>query len=148
MRTTRLIAIALLATVTAAAGCKKDKKEGEGAATDPAGKSAAKGGGIPDLDAAAFYKDFNTLDGMAALDKYGDGVIVSGKVLRTIEEASGSTVVWLDSGEGTWVSLGFKDSGAAVKAKAIKEGDTVKAQCEVGGSDGAKYVMNIDCELK
>lgn len=144
MRST--IAIALFAILTATTACKKDeKKEGGGAGGDTSGP---KGGGIPDLEAAAFYKDFNSLDGMKALDKYGDGVIVTGKVLRTIEEGDGSTVVWLDSGEGTWVSLGFKDGGAAVKAKGTKEGDTVKAQCDVGGSDGSKYVMNVDCELK
>lgn len=145
MRTT--LAIALFATLAATAACKKDKSEDKkGGGEKPVAEE--KGGGIPDLDAAAFYKDFNALDGMKALDKYGDGVIVSGKVLRTIEEATGSLVVWLDSGEGTWVSLGFKDDGAAAKEKGIKEGDTVKAQCAVGGSDGAKYVMNVDCELK
>lgn len=143
MRTT--LAIALFATLTTAACKKDDKKEGGGGGDKPAKEEKAA---IPELDAAAFYKDFNGLDGMEALDKYRNGVVVSGTVKQTIEEMDGSTVVWLDSGDGTWVSLGFKDGGKAAKDKGVKAGDTVKAHCSVGGSDGMKYVMNIDCELK
>ncbi len=148
MRISRLFAIALLATATiATTGCKKDKKEG---GDEPAAKTGGgdKPAAVAELDAAAFYKDFNSLEGMAVIEKYEAGVIVSGKVLRTITEESGKMAVWLDSGEGTWVSLDFKDEGKAAKDKGVKEGDTVKAHCQVGGSDGAKYVMNIDCELK
>ncbi len=143
MRTT--LAITLFAALTTVAACKKDDKKTEGSGATASGETEKKS--IPDLDAAAFYADWQSLDGLKALDKYGDGVIVSGTVKQTIEEMDGSVAVWLDSGNGTWISLGFKDAGKAVKDKGIKQGDTVKAQCDVGGSD-TNYVMNIDCELK
>ena len=43
-------------------------------------------------------------------------------------------------------ALSFTDKGAAAKAKGVKQGDSLKAKCKVGGAD-ANYVMNTDCEL-
>ncbi len=130
--------------------CKK-KDDTQGAAAKSGGASApAKAEpapkGPPELTATDFFKDYNSLKGMEVMDKYGDGVVVSGTVKRTIEEMDGSLKVWLDAGNPNWVSLGFKDNGAAAKAKGVKAGDQVKAKCSVGGGMD-KQIMNVNCEL-
>lgn len=103
--------------------------------------------GPPELTAADFFKDFNALDGAGVMKKYKDGVIVSGKVLLTIKEMDGSHHVWLDATGVNYVSLSFADKGAAVVAKGVKKGDSVKAKCEVGGGID-RYIMVLRCELK
>lgn len=137
-----------LAFTLALTACKKDDKKGEeggGAAAKP---EAAEKAGPKEMTAEAFVADYlGEKDGMKLLDRYRDGVVVSGTVQRTIEEMDGSTVVWLDAGGGKWVSVGFADKGAAAKAKGIKAGDAAKARCQVGGGMD-NYVMVIDCELQ
>ena len=146
MRISKLVATLGVLALIALGGCNK-KKEGEGSGTDTAGgTTSGGGGGGGEMTADAFYKDFSSLKGMDAINKYKDGVTVSGPVLRTGEEGDGSMFVHLDAGEGKWVALTFTDKGAAAKAKGVKQGDTLKAKCKVGGAD-ANYVMNTDCEL-
>jgi len=133
----------------AACGDKKDDatKSGKPASGgDQAAKADPKPAGPAELSAPDFFKDYQSLHGMEVMDKYGDGVVVHGTVLRKITEMDESVALWLDAGDGNWVSLGFSDNGAAVKAKGIDKGAEVKAKCQVGGAD-VKYVMNIDCEL-
>ena len=55
--------------------------------------------------------------------------------------------IWLDAGNGNWVSLKFADKGEAAKKKELKKGSDVKAQCKVGGAAG-KYVATTGCALK
>jgi hypothetical protein len=142
------IAISLALTLALAACGDKDENKSD---NEPAGKgtpAAAKpAAGPPALTAPEFFADYNSLEGMEVLDRYGDGVTVSGTVLRTIEEMDGSLVVWLDAGDGNWVSLGFTDQGAAAKDKGVAADSEVTATCKVGGGMD-KYIMNIDCELK
>ena len=138
------VVVAVLALVALGA-CGK-KKEGEGGGGGETA-SGGTGGGAAEMTADAFFKDFTSLKGMDAINKYKDGVVVSGPVLRTGEEGDGSMFVHLDAGGGKWVALGFADKGAAAKAKGVKQGDAVKAKCKVGGAD-ANYVMNTDCELQ
>jgi hypothetical protein len=136
------VVVAVLALVALGA-CGK-KKEGEGGG---GGETASGGsGGAAEMTADAFFKDFTSLKGMDAINKYKDGVVVSGPVLRTGEEGDGSMFVHLDAGGGKWIALSFTDKGAAAKAKGVKQGDSLKARCKVGGAD-ANYVMNTDCEL-
>ncbi|HEU5056397.1 MAG TPA: hypothetical protein VFU21_07720 [Kofleriaceae bacterium] len=141
MRISKLVVTLSVLALVAVGGCNK-KKEGEGGG----GGGEASGGGASEMTADAFFKDFTSLEGMDAINKYKDGVVVSGPVLRTGEEGDGSMFVHLDAGGGKWVALSFTDKGAAAKAKGVKQGDTVKARCKVGGAD-ANYVMNTDCEL-
>jgi hypothetical protein len=152
MRTSIATCTALgLAFSLATVGCKKDK-EGDGGAAK-AGESAQGGAkaapakGPKKLTAPEFFKHYNSLEGMAVLDAYGDGVTVSGTVQRTIEEGDGSLVVWLDVEAGKWVSLGFTDKGQAAKDKGVKAGDSVTATCKVGGGMD-NYIMNIDCVME
>lgn len=144
----RLTIIALVLIPLAACGNKKEG--GAAAASDkPAeGESAAPAGPLT-MAAPALFDDFNKpgVDGMALLDKYRPGVVVSGAVTNTIAEMDNSVSVWLDGGGGHHVTLGFTDNGAAASKKGVKAGDQVTAQCKVGGSDG-KMMMLIDCALK
>jgi hypothetical protein len=147
MRTT--IALCILALAFTTSACKKDdaKKEGGAAKTSDKAEPAAAKKGVKTLTAPEFFTHYMSLEGMAVLDEYGDGVIVSGTVKQTIEEGDGSFVVWLDANDGKWVSLGFVDKGAAAKAKGTKAGDALTAKCQVGGGMD-NYIMNIDCELQ
>jgi hypothetical protein len=148
MRSLSRLSIVCLTLVPLVA-CGK-KKDGDQAATDKTaeGSSEAAAGPVT-LAAPALFDDFNKpgQDGMALLDKYRPGVVVSGAVTNTITEMDNSLTVWLDAGNGHHVSLGWKDNGAAASKKGVKAGDQVTAQCSVGGSDG-KMMMLIDCVLK
>ena len=137
------VVVAVLALVALGACGKKKEGEGGGGGETACGGT---GGGAAEMTADAFFKDFTSLKGMDAINKYKDGVVVSGPVLRTGEEGDGSMFVHLDAGGGKWIALSFTDKGAAAKAKGVKQGDSLKARCKVGGAD-ANYVMNTDCEL-
>jgi hypothetical protein len=146
----RLVSIALITTLSITAACKKDDKKPEegapAAKTEEKAKQAAPAG-PKEMTAEAFVTDFlGEKDGMALLDRYRDGIVVTGNVKQTIEEMDGSLAVWLDAGNPKYVSLGFKDQGAAAKSKGLKQGDPVKARCQVGGGMD-NYVMVTDCEL-
>ena len=149
MRSLSRLTITALVVIPLAA-CGSKKKDGAAGASDkPAeGEPAAASGPITQA-APALFDDFNKpgQDGMALLDKYRPGVIVSGAVTNTITEMDNSMSVWLEAGNGHHVTLGFKDNGAAASKKGVKAGDQVSAQCSVGGSDG-KMMMLIDCALK
>ena len=150
MRIGKLVAILSVLALVALGACNK-KKEGEGGGEATAGggggaSGGGGGGGGGEMTAEAFFQDFTSLKGMDAINKYKDGVVVSGTVLRTGEEGDGSMFVHLDAGGGKWVALAFTDKGAAAKAKGVKQGDSLKAKCKVGGAADT-YVMNTDCEL-
>jgi predicted small lipoprotein YifL len=157
----KIVVIIAIASLASLAGCgKKDEgksagkpSEGKPTAAQPApaepapAPPAAEKKEARKLTAPEFFAHYSSLSGMEVLDAYADGVVVSGTVLRTITEMDESLAVWLDAGDGKWVSLTFVDKGAAAKAKGVKEGDTLEAKCTVGGMD-VKYIMNIDCELR
>jgi hypothetical protein len=142
------LALSVLVPLAACSGDKKKEGGGSAAAKPEEGGGGDPGGPITSA-APALFDDFNKpgQDGMALLDKYKAGVVVSGTVTNTITEMDNSMSVWLDAGNGHHVTLAFKDSGAAATKKAVKAGDQVGAACQVGGSDG-KMMMLIDCALK
>jgi hypothetical protein len=102
-----------------------------------------------ELDAVALFKDYKSLEGkgLELMTRYEHGVIVNGKIKKTIVEQDKSTRVWLDAGDGKWIDLGFTDQGAAVAAKKVKIGDELKAKCTVGGQVD-NFMQMMDCELK
>ena len=142
MKSSKLVLVFVVLAFVALGGCKKKEGEGGGGTAGEGG-----GGGAKEMTAEEFYKDFSGLSGMDALNKYKDGVTVSGTVLRTGEEMDGSMFVHVDAGGGKWVALTFTDKGAAAKGKGIKQGDPIKAECKVGGM-ADNYVMNTDCTMK
>jgi hypothetical protein len=158
-RTTLVIALCLFT----ASACKKKKEEGTDTTKTTSGDMAtgakttdkAAGGDMAAGDKAAsdkpkemsatdLWNDYNKpgQDGMALMEKWRGGVIVNG----TIKTVAGENSVWLD-GAGHNVQLDFTDA-AALKAKGVKAGDTVTAQCKIGGSDGSNLMMLTDCVLK
>jgi hypothetical protein len=150
LRTSLAIALALLVVPA----CKKKEGEGGGkpaesgkTADKPAeGAKPAEGGDKPkEMSATDLFADYNKpgQDGMALLDKWRAGVIVTGDVKNVV----GEDTVWLNAGEGVNLSVGFADGGKAMKEKGLKAGDKVAAKCSIGGSDG-KLMMLTDCELK
>jgi hypothetical protein len=148
------IAILLAITLLASSACKK-KEEGsadkatsaKGTAEDKAGAAAA--GKPPEMEAPALFDDYNKpgQDGLALLEKWRPGVVVTGTVTNVITEEAGNSHVWVDGGNNHKVTLDFVDQGKAAKDKGVKAGDKVTAQCSIGGSDG-NMMMLIDCTMK
>ena len=155
MRTCIVLALSLLAFT----GCKKKDDAAstdKAAATPGAGTTAAKpdeakpaeGGKPIAMDAPALFDDYNKpgQDGLALLDKWRPGAIVTGTVTQVMAEESGKATVWVDAGGTHKMSLDFTNEKAATE-KGVKKGDKITAQCQVGGSDGT-LMMLIDCALK
>jgi hypothetical protein len=156
LRTSLVLALSLVAFT----GCKKkDSASGDKAAAGDkagAGTTAAKpdeakpAAATPkEMDAPALFDDFNKpgQDGLALLEKWKPGVIVTGSVTNVITEEAGNSHVWLDGGNNHKVTLDFTDQGKAAKDKGVKAGDKVTAQCSIGGSDG-NMMMLTDCTMK
>ena len=148
------IALALSLSLFAFAACKK-KEDGDKAAPK-AGETAAKpdeakpaAAKAPEMEARALFDDYNKpgQDGLALLEKWKPGVIVTGTVTNVITEEAGNSHVWVDGGNNHKVTLDFTDQGKAAKDKGVKAGDKVTAQCSIGGSDG-NMMMLTDCTLK
>lgn len=152
MRTS--IAIALCLSLFAV-GCKK--KDDQATPEAKAGATAAKpdeakpaeGGKPIAMDAPALFDDYNKpgQDGLALLEKWRAGAIVTGTVTQVITEEAGNASVWVDAGANHKMSLGFADEGKAAKDKGVKQGDKITAQCQIGGSDGT-LMMLTDCALR
>lgn len=142
----RTIMTPLVLAALALGAC--DKKAPAGAVGGGGEAPAAEADKGPvTLDAPAFWKEYNGMKPMDAMKRYKNGVIVKGQVLRTIGEADDSLKVWLDAGDGNWISLSFVDGGKAAKGKGLAKGVDTVAKCQVGGAD-AKYIMLTDCDLK
>lgn len=156
IRTALTVALTLL--VVPACGGKKDegggaKTGGEPAAAktaDKAPEAPPPSAKAPEMDSVALYEDYNKpgQDGLALMQKWENGVVVSGAVTQVITEESGKTTLWLSGGEKKRVSLDFKDEGKAAKDKGLKKDDKITAKCAIGGADGTSLMMLLDCELK
>jgi len=149
MRSLSRLTIIALSIVTMAACSKKKDAPASGADKPAEGGEAAAAAGPLTMQAPALFDDFNKpgADGMALLDKYRAGVVVTGTVTNTITEMDNSVSVMLDAGGTHKMSVGFTDKGAAASKKGVKAGDSLTATCKVGGSDG-NLMMLIDCALK
>lgn len=158
MRTCIVLAVSLLASV-GSIGCKKqdDTKSTDKAAPGAAAKpdeakppedKAVEGTPIA-MDAPALFDDYNKpgQDGLALLEKWRAGTIVTGTITQVMAEESGKATLWVDAGASHKMSLGFVDDGKAATAKGVKKGDKITAQCQIGGSDG-NLMMLTDCVLK
>ena len=159
MRTCIVLALSLLAFT----GCKKkddaastDKATADDKAAAAADKASAKPAedkaveGKPiAMDAPALFDDYNKpgQDGLALLDKWRGGTIVTGTVTQVMAEESGKATLWVDAGGNHKMSLGFTDDGKAATDKGVKKGDKITAQCQIGGSDG-NLMMLVECALK
>ena len=156
------IAIALAVTLLAFTGCKKKEAADQSApaagdkaaaktdeATKPDEAKPADSGKPIAMDAPALFDDYNKpgQDGLALLEKWRPGAIVTGSVTQVMAQEGGKATVWVDAGANHRMSLDFTDSGKAVTDKGVKKGDKVSAQCQIGGSDGS-LMMLVDCELK
>lgn len=149
-----LLAILAIALLTVGPGCgSEDKKgsdsKGESATKGGGGdKGAAKAGGVLKRSAADWHAQYNKMKGMEAIN-FKSHVEISGKVKRVINEMDESAKLWLDVPPKNWMSLSFKDKGAAVKAKKPAAGADATVLCEkIGGKDMNDNIMMLDCTLK
>jgi hypothetical protein len=106
-------------------------------------EAPAKSGGPVKTEPQALFDEFTKpgTDGMALLDKYHDGATISAKVVVKGHEEDGKPILWIELAGGKHISLDYTD---VTKAKAIKDGDTVTATCQVGGAMD-NLMMLIEC---
>jgi len=137
--------LALVALLVFSACSKKSDTAADntgGTAAKPA-EPAAKAGGPVKTDPKALFDEFTKpgVDGMALIDKYHDGATISGKASVKGHEEDGKPILWIMLDGNKHISLDYKD---VAKAKAIKDGDTVTATCQVGGAMD-NLMMLTDC---
>jgi len=130
------IGLALLAT----AGCdvKEEGKAGERGATS----------GVPRMTAEEFYKDYSNLKGADRLNKYGDGVAITGKVSKSVYLGQDEGLqLWLEVNGPAQIAARFHDGGAAARQRKLKVGDAVALQCQFNGKPDAILFL-VDCVLE
>jgi len=97
--------------------------------------------------ASAWFRECMGLAHADATRYMNKRIVLTGTVTRVIDEVDGSHKVWLE-GEGKgWISLQFADEGAAVEARGVTEGASLRATCTLGGVDPDRYVMMLECTL-
>jgi hypothetical protein len=124
------------------AACSKQDKAAPAAETKTAEAPAASAHPVK-TDPQALFDEFTKpgVDGMALIDKYHDGATISAKVVVKGHEEDGKPILWIELAGGKHISLDYTD---VAKAKAIKDGDTVTATCQVGGAMD-NLMMLIEC---
>jgi len=99
------IAFAVGLALIGAAGC--DVKE-EGKAGERGAASA-----VPRMTAEEFYKDYSSLKGADRLNKYGDGVAITGKVSKSVYLGQDEGLqLWLEVNGPGHIAARFHDGGA------------------------------------
>jgi hypothetical protein len=149
------LTVALSCTLVSACTKKEPDATGGGGGAKPVESAVPAAPAAPaqaaprQMSAPDLFADYSKpgQDAMALIDKWRPGVIVTGAVTNTIGEETGALHVWLDGGAGAHVTLDFTDQGAGAKAKGVKSGDKITAQCQIGGADG-KMMMLTDCAMK
>ena len=99
-------------------------------------RTVKKSGKVLKFKAAAFYKDFTTIKGLAVMKKYmNKKVAITGTVLKGFDFGR-SYQLWIKAGEKARLVAKFADNGAGAKKKGLKTGSTVKVLCKTGGRAG------------
>jgi hypothetical protein len=82
------------------------------------------------------------------MDKFKDGITVSGTIAKIDDPATGEYTAELDAGDKHVIAVTFADFGKAVKAKKLKVGDTLGAtKCQPTKPEAGRFAV-IQCELK
>jgi hypothetical protein len=136
-----------LGLVLAIAACSKDKEGGAGT-SGKTGEAPAKG--PLQMSAKDLWEDYGKHDGMKLLERYKEGVVVTGKIKSVggdPADTSSPLSLMLDvDGSAKLITLDFKDEGAAARSK--KAGDEVTATCaDVMGQSGNLMQLG-GCTLK
>lgn len=127
-------------------GCKK-KSVKKGDLTARTVKRT--GGGVLKFGASAFFNDYSSLKGFAAMKKYmGKKVAINGAVLRAFDfGAGGGYQLWLKAGGNNRLVVKFADQGAAAKKKGFKADSPVRVLCNISGKSGLAIHLS-SCILK
>jgi hypothetical protein len=134
-----LVAAAVgLAMAAAGCGVKDDGKGGDQATDDS----------VPEMTAPEFYKEYSSLKGADRLNKYGDGVLITGKVTKSVYLGQDEGIqLWLGVDGPGQIAARFHDGGAAVKQKKVAVGDQVAMRCQFSGKPDAVLFL-VDCVLR
>jgi hypothetical protein len=147
MKHIKTIVIAL--SLVTAAACGKDKEGGGSGGGGGAAKTTEASGPLA-MSAKDLWDDYGKHDGMKLLERYKNGVTVTGKIKSIGGDPADTTTplsLMLDvDGSAKIITLGFTDEGAAARSK--KAGEEVSATCkDVLGQSG--NMMQLDgCALK
>lgn len=135
----RVFIAVLVALAGAAGGCdsKIEGKDGSG-----------QGKEVPQMTAAEFYKDYSTLKGADRLNKYGDGVAITGKVIKNVYLGEDEGLqLWLGVDGPGHIAARFEDGGVAARKRKVKVGDAVALRCQFNGKPDAILFL-VDCALQ
>ncbi len=94
------------------------------------------------------WKATDGVSRMDIMEKFKDGVTVTGTIIKVDEPAGGEYAVSLDAKSGHTVVLTFSDFGATAKAKGLKAGDAVTAtKCQIVNPTADRLPLVL-CTLK
>ncbi len=103
---------------------------------------------VPQMTAAEFYKDYSSLKGADRLNKYGNGVAITGQVVKSVYLGEDEGLqLWLGVDGPGHIAARFEDGGAAARKKKVKVGDTVALRCQFNGKPDAILFL-VDCLLQ
>jgi hypothetical protein len=85
---------------------------------------------------------------MDLMDKFKDGITVSGTIAKIDDAPAGEYSAELDAGDKHVIAVTFADFGKAAKAKPLKVGDTLSVtKCQPTKPEPGRFSA-IQCELK
>jgi hypothetical protein len=85
---------------------------------------------------------------MDVMEKFADGLTVTGTAAKIIDDPSAEYGVELDAGGGNVVEVRFADFGKAAKDKKLAAGAEIKAsKCQPTNPEGQRLAL-VQCELQ
>lgn len=115
--------------------------------------AGCKGGGdaekseIPRLSAEALHDELEEVSGAARLERYRDGVEVTGEVAEVVDLADmGGFRLRLGAGGGARVLVRFADGGERAEASGVEAGARIAVRCRLGGTSRGNVSLR-DCAL-
>jgi hypothetical protein len=154
---TKSLILALSLSLTSIGCSKKDDASapaGKATTSDKAPTPTPPPAATPSAPAKSDYKADELFKATAdqsyidLMDKFKDGITVSGTIAKIDDPATGEYTAELDAGDKHVVAVTFADFGKAVKAKKLKVGDTLGAtKCQPTKPEAGRFAV-IQCELE
>jgi hypothetical protein len=90
----------------------------------------------------------NAMSRLERMEKFVDGVTVTGTIKGIKDDPAGVYTAEIDAGGSHIIELGFADFGKVAKQKPLKVGDAVTAtKCQVTNPQGDRMAL-VMCDLK
>ena len=151
MTSTTFVKFLVLGALSIAA-CGKSESESSSSGVPSAKPAEPAAAPAPTLKSAykadELWATANGMTRIERMEKFVDGVTVTGTVKGIKDDPLGEYGAELDAGGSHIVELRFADFGKAAKAKPLKAGDQVAAaKCQITNPEGDRMAL-VQCELK